>query len=120
MLQELELHDAFVNRPMPLELPSLHIIGTGDKLVPNDSSQAVASCFADAQTVTHEGGHAVPSAAHVRNTFKTFVAASMIKSPTPSAASAAGAVAAERSELSAAAMDKLNIGGALPMPNKHG
>ncbi|KAL1530581.1 hypothetical protein AB1Y20_001481 [Prymnesium parvum] len=60
-------------QPRALELPSLHIMGEDDQLVPMASSAAVADCFIGQQTVTHPGGHAVPASAPVRNALKCFV-----------------------------------------------
>lgn len=73
----------------PLELPTLHIMGTEDKLVPNESSEAVARFFASAQMVKHDGGHVVPSAVHVRSAFKDFVAATTLGHPVQEASSTA-------------------------------
>lgn len=58
-------------------IPTLHIMGEDDQLVPMESSAAVASCFAGATTATHPGGHAVPASAPIRSALKSFVQSAM-------------------------------------------
>ena len=41
-------------------VPSLHLIGAADKVVPPDSSTLLASRFKSAQIIHHEQGHCIP------------------------------------------------------------
>lgn len=59
--------------PTRISLPSLHVMGTADALVPVSSSRRLAECFADPLIHTHEGGHAVISSAELRAQLKDFV-----------------------------------------------
>ena len=45
---------------MQVDIPSLHIMGTTDQVIPVDLSRRLASFFAQPVVVTHEGGHFVP------------------------------------------------------------
>jgi acetyl esterase/lipase len=48
------------------DLPSLHIIGRSDLLVPTEASRALASHFKNAVVLEHEGGHVIASTPDVR------------------------------------------------------
>tara|TARA_B110001452_G_scaffold248669_1_gene235607 strand:- start:412 stop:1113 length:702 start_codon:yes stop_codon:yes gene_type:complete len=73
--------------PAQLALPSLHVMGTADALVPVSSSRRLAECFADPLIHTHEGGHAVISSAELRAQLKEFVG-SNVAAPSESPADA--------------------------------
>jgi pimeloyl-ACP methyl ester carboxylesterase len=55
-------------------LPSLHLIGRADRVVPPEASLALAACFAAPVIVEHDGGHVVASTAEVRAALATFLA----------------------------------------------
>lgn len=57
-----------------LLLPTLHVMGKTDALVPMESSKRVSEAFAKGQVLVHEGGHAVPSGAPERAAVKQFIA----------------------------------------------
>lgn len=57
----------------PLATPSLHVFGAEDGVIPAPRSEALAKSFQDAQAVSHEGGHFVPSARHVREAVRSFL-----------------------------------------------
>ena len=48
-------------------IPSLHVMGTADQLVPPERSQALAALFDGARVFEHERGHMVPSSAGARS-----------------------------------------------------
>eukprot|EP00045_Choanoeca_perplexa_P001888 m.22199 g.22199 ORF g.22199 m.22199 type:complete len:225 (+) comp11217_c0_seq1:49-723(+) len=45
----------------PVALPSLHILGTTDEVIPDALSRELAACFVDPAIVVHDGGHFVPT-----------------------------------------------------------
>jgi pimeloyl-ACP methyl ester carboxylesterase len=68
-------------------LPSLHVIGRADRVVPPDGSRALASCFAAPIVLEHDGGHVVPAspAIHVGTARFLDVVASAPTAPARSA-----------------------------------
>jgi Serine hydrolase (FSH1) len=54
-------------------LPSVHIIGKSDFVVPSSRSDHLASFFKDPLIIRHSGGHVVPSDPQVRNSVATFL-----------------------------------------------
>ncbi|XP_072496060.1 esterase OVCA2 isoform X1 [Notamacropus eugenii] len=57
----------------PLRLPSLHVLGETDRLIPPRESLDLAGCFAGAVTLCHPGGHFVPAAAPQRPAYLKFL-----------------------------------------------
>ncbi|MFI4994166.1 MAG: hypothetical protein ACHQAQ_00085 [Hyphomicrobiales bacterium] len=55
------------------ELPSAHIIGRSDTVVPREASLALASKFENPLILEHEGGHVIPKAPQMRERFQTFL-----------------------------------------------
>lgn len=55
------------------DLPSLHLIGRADRIVPPSVSLALASRFAAPTLVEHEGGHVIPSTPEARAEFARFM-----------------------------------------------
>ena len=55
------------------DLPSAHIIGRSDAVVPREASLGLASKFKNPLLLEHEGGHVLPSAPHTRQAFRTFL-----------------------------------------------
>ena len=55
------------------ELPSLHLIGRSDRIVPRAASLALAARFAAPTVVEHDGGHVIASNAEVRDALATFL-----------------------------------------------
>ena len=45
---------------VPLAIPSLHIMGAEDALVPRQQSEDLATLFAGSRVLVHPGGHVVP------------------------------------------------------------
>ncbi|AFZ80477.1 hypothetical protein BEWA_033300 [Theileria equi strain WA] len=49
-----------LNTGSPIAVPSLHILGTNDKIVPNNRSIPLAGCYSDPIIHYHDGTHTVP------------------------------------------------------------
>ena len=58
-------------------LPTLHVMGESDALVPLESSRTVAARFSAGREHVHAGGHGVPSDKEFRALLKEFVASAM-------------------------------------------
>ncbi|KAK2577404.1 hypothetical protein KPH14_003516 [Odynerus spinipes] len=52
-----------------VEMPSLHIYGENDKVIPTEMAEEVCKFFKDCKKITHEGGHYVPSKKEVYKAF---------------------------------------------------
>ncbi|ERE67973.1 diphthamide biosynthesis protein 1 [Cricetulus griseus] len=57
----------------PLSLPSLHVFGDTDRIIPPQESMQLASQFLGAVTLTHSGGHFIPAAATQRQAYLKFL-----------------------------------------------
>uniref|UniRef100_A0A8C5KZJ7 Esterase OVCA2 n=1 Tax=Jaculus jaculus TaxID=51337 RepID=A0A8C5KZJ7_JACJA len=57
----------------PLSLPSLHVFGDTDRVIPSQESMQLASQFPEAITLTHPGGHFIPAAAPQRQAYLKFL-----------------------------------------------
>jgi predicted esterase len=74
-------------------LPSLHIIGTSDQIVPAADSRVLAAQFASPVILEHAGGHIVPGIPQVRDRVAAFLREmaerkARATSPTPDSAGA--------------------------------
>lgn len=56
-----------------LSLPSLHVFGDTDRVIPSQESVQLASQFPGAITLTHSGGHFIPAAASQRQAYLKFL-----------------------------------------------
>ncbi|KAJ2776538.1 Ovarian cancer-associated protein 2 [Coemansia interrupta] len=57
-----------------VQVPSLHVLGAADAVVPQARGQELAQrAFEDAQVCVHEGGHYVPANAEWRRVYKEFI-----------------------------------------------
>jgi len=54
-------------------LPSLHMVGLSDVIVPPQASRALAAHFADPTLVEHPGGHTIATEPHARERVKAFL-----------------------------------------------
>ncbi|RDD47064.1 Esterase OVCA2 [Trichoplax sp. H2] len=54
-------------------LPSLHVFGKADRVIPIELSQELAKNFKDPTLIIHEGGHFVPAAAPQRKAYMEFL-----------------------------------------------
>ncbi|KAF3705735.1 Esterase OVCA2 [Channa argus] len=57
----------------PLQIPSLHVFGLEDRVIPDDMSKELLPSFQDTQVLTHPGGHFVPAASAHRQTYQDFL-----------------------------------------------
>ncbi|XP_007935766.1 esterase OVCA2 [Orycteropus afer afer] len=56
-----------------LALPSLHVFGDTDRVIPSQESLQLAHQFPGASTLTHSGGHFIPAAAAQRQAYLKFL-----------------------------------------------
>ncbi|XP_035521778.1 esterase OVCA2 [Morone saxatilis] len=66
-----EEHQTFYNTP--LQIPSLHVFGLEDRVIPDNMSRELLPSFQDPQVLTHPGGHFVPAASAHRQTYQDFL-----------------------------------------------
>ncbi|KAJ2301054.1 Ovarian cancer-associated protein 2 [Coemansia sp. RSA 2706] len=74
---DLPQFDALIKGPAgPIAVPSLHMVGEKDAIVPMERGKLLASqAFVDATLLTHEGGHFVPCNATWRKRYQEFISA---------------------------------------------
>ncbi|XP_033495489.2 esterase OVCA2 [Epinephelus lanceolatus] len=66
-----EEHQKFYN--LPLQIPSLHVFGLEDRVIPDNMSRELLPSFQDPHVLTHPGGHFVPAASAHRQTYQDFL-----------------------------------------------
>ncbi|XP_034406048.1 esterase OVCA2 [Cyclopterus lumpus] len=66
-----EEHKHFYN--LPLQIPSLHVFGLEDRVIPDNMSRELLLSFQDPQVLTHPGGHFVPAASAHRQAYQDFL-----------------------------------------------
>lgn len=64
-------HQKFYNSP--LQIPSLHVFGLEDRVIPDNMSRELLPSFQDAQVLVHPGGHFVPAASAHRQSYQDFL-----------------------------------------------
>uniref|UniRef100_A0A3B4UW50 Esterase OVCA2 n=1 Tax=Seriola dumerili TaxID=41447 RepID=A0A3B4UW50_SERDU len=64
-------HQKFYNTS--LQIPSLHVFGLEDRVIPDNMSRELLPSFQDPQVLTHPGGHFVPAASAHRQTYQDFL-----------------------------------------------
>ncbi|XP_076024687.1 esterase OVCA2 [Genypterus blacodes] len=57
----------------PLQIPSLHVFGLEDRVIPDNMSRELLPSFLDSQVLIHPGGHFVPAASAHRPTYQDFL-----------------------------------------------
>nr|XP_056721366.1 esterase OVCA2 [Euleptes europaea] len=57
----------------PIQVPSLHVLGETDRVIPAEMSQELASHFSEPLFLTHPGGHFVPASAAQKKTYLEFL-----------------------------------------------
>ncbi|XP_030756803.1 esterase AGAP003155 [Sitophilus oryzae] len=62
-----------------ITLPSMHIYGTSDKIIPTEMSEALSLCFKDPVVVVHDGGHYVPGSSKQKTEYRDFLETQMLK-----------------------------------------
>jgi predicted esterase len=65
-------HAALYRARASFALPSLHVIGRSDRVVPPEASLALATRFEAPTVVEHEGGHVIANSEPVRQAMATF------------------------------------------------
>ncbi|KAL3271156.1 hypothetical protein HHI36_021654 [Cryptolaemus montrouzieri] len=63
-------HSIFYGEPIPL--PSLHVFGEGDQIIPWEMSETLSECFKTPVKVKHKGGHFVPASSEQKPTYQEF------------------------------------------------
>ncbi|XP_029467883.1 esterase OVCA2 isoform X2 [Rhinatrema bivittatum] len=56
-----------------ISVPTLHVYGKVDLVIPGDMSQKLASCFREPVILTHQGGHFLPASAAQKNIYCQFL-----------------------------------------------
>lgn len=64
-------HQKFYNAP--LQIPSLHVFGLEDRVIPDNMSRELLPSFQDPEVLTHPGGHFVPAPSAFRQTYQDFL-----------------------------------------------
>lgn len=53
-------------------IPSLHIYGTSDDIIPQEMSKTLAAQFKNVETLEHSGGHYFPATSHQKQTYVNY------------------------------------------------
>lgn len=65
-------HQQFYKGPV-LTIPSLHVFGQDDRVIPEEMSRDLLPAFDGAQILLHPGGHFVPAKSSHRQTYQDFL-----------------------------------------------
>ncbi|XP_051891796.1 esterase OVCA2 [Pristis pectinata] len=66
-----KLHNHFYREP--ITLPSLHVFGETDRVIPGELSQELSTSFLNPTLLTHPGGHFVPTSAPQKQVYFEFL-----------------------------------------------
>ena len=66
-------HEIFYDSSNKIRMPSLHLIGNGDKVIPRDMATHLTSYFLDPEVFYHEAGHFIPVNAESKVAFVNFL-----------------------------------------------
>jgi pimeloyl-ACP methyl ester carboxylesterase len=66
-------HDHLYAAKESYTLPSLHIIGLADRVIPAEDSRILAAQFASPTVLEHASGHLIPGTPQVRRRFADFL-----------------------------------------------
>lgn len=66
-------HQRFYEPTAPVLIPSLHVFGQEDRVIPEKMSRELLPAFQDPEVLTHPGGHFVPAASAHRQTYQEFL-----------------------------------------------
>jgi hypothetical protein len=59
---------------LQIDLPSLHVIGTGDRVIPCPMSEKIVNeCFKNAEILRHDGGHFIPTTSEAKLLYIQFL-----------------------------------------------
>lgn len=64
-------HQVFYD--VPLQIPSLHVFGLEDKVIPDNMSRDLLPTFHEPAVLIHPGGHFIPATAAHRETYQNFL-----------------------------------------------
>ncbi|XP_075887890.1 esterase OVCA2 isoform X2 [Nelusetta ayraudi] len=64
-------HEVFYDAP--LQIPSLHVFGLEDRVIPDHMSRELLPSFLEPAVLTHPGGHFIPAQAAHRQTYQDFL-----------------------------------------------
>ncbi|XP_014663668.1 PREDICTED: ovarian cancer-associated gene 2 protein homolog [Priapulus caudatus] len=64
-------HDTFYTKP--ISVPSLHVFGDTDQVIPKEMSIDLQKYFLDPKTIEHPGGHFIPATGQHKPTYRTFI-----------------------------------------------
>lgn len=64
-------HEFFYDTP--LQMPSLHVFGLEDRVIPDHMSRELLPSFLESTVLTHPGGHFIPAQAAHRQTYQAFL-----------------------------------------------
>lgn len=64
-------HQVFYNAP--LQIPSLHVFGLEDRVIPDNMSRDLLPIFQEPVLLIHPGGHFIPATAAHRETYQNFL-----------------------------------------------
>jgi predicted esterase len=67
------LHDLYYDLSIKVKMPTLHIYGETDKVIPIEMSEELTNYFEDAKIFKHAGGHLLPVNAEAKNNFIDFI-----------------------------------------------
>jgi hypothetical protein len=66
-------HDLFYNLEKKVDLPTLHLIGTGDKVIPSEMALKLTEYFVNPRVHVHEAGHFIPVNADSKAVYVDFL-----------------------------------------------
>lgn len=66
-------HQRFYNPSAPVLIPTLHVFGQEDRVIPDRMSRELLTAFQNPEVLTHPGGHFVPAASAHRQTYQEFL-----------------------------------------------
>ena len=68
-----EQHQSFYEN-LQIDLPSLHVLGIGDRVIPCSMSEQLAKeSFRNAEIFRHDGGHFIPTTSEAKSTYTQFL-----------------------------------------------
>ena len=66
-------HEIYYDKYKKIDLPSLHVIGKADKVIPFEMSMALTEYFTNPSVFVHDLGHYIPVNAESKNAFTQFL-----------------------------------------------
>ena len=66
-------HEEFYGASSPLDIPSFHVIGASDAVIPSQHSEELASTCTGSTLYRHEGGHYIPASGQLKTALVEFL-----------------------------------------------